>query len=63
MGWYHRYPGCAAVGLWRSRVWISEAEYERALTKIERLTDSQQGTSAFGELELVSALVEGYEEA
>jgi HTH-type transcriptional regulator/antitoxin HigA len=41
----------------------TEADYENALTKIESLMASQQGTPAFDELELLSALVEIYERA
>ena len=41
----------------------SEADYEFALAKIEILIGSSKGTSAFDELELLSALVEIYEQA
>lgn len=40
----------------------SESEYEIALTRIEEIMDSQQGTPEGEELELLSLLVEKYEE-
>ena len=41
----------------------TEADYESALERIESLIGSQRGTHAFDELELLSALVEIYEQA
>lgn len=41
----------------------SEAEYESALKRLESLMNSQPGSAAFDELELLSTLVELYEDA
>jgi HTH-type transcriptional regulator/antitoxin HigA len=40
----------------------TEAEYRQTLTRIEHLMDAVPGTSEFDELELLSALVELYED-
>ncbi len=40
-----------------------ESEYLRALSRIEALMDSKPGTSAFDELEILTVLVEKYEDA
>lgn len=41
----------------------TEAEYQRMLSRIEDLMDAVPGTAAFDELELLSTLVEVYEDA
>ncbi len=48
----------------RPHVLRTEAEYEAAIAEIERLLDkdSERGTQAFDRLELLSVLVEHYEE-
>jgi HTH-type transcriptional regulator/antitoxin HigA len=49
----------------RPHVLRTEKEYEAAIAEIERLLDegSEKGTEAFDRLELLSVLVEHYEEA
>jgi HTH-type transcriptional regulator/antitoxin HigA len=49
----------------RPHVLRTEEEYEAAIAEIERLLDegSKEGTEAFDRLELLSVLVEHYEEA
>jgi HTH-type transcriptional regulator/antitoxin HigA len=48
----------------RPHVLRTEEEYEAAIAEIERLLDegSEEGTEAFDRLELLSVLVEHYEE-
>ena len=45
-----------------TRLIKNEADYDKALSRIEQLMDAKPGTAEMDELELLTALVEMYEE-